>query len=354
MAIQLYNTYWMRFPHSRRDHDLAVGNCLTLFDAAARAGVRRIVHISVLHPSLGSPYSYFRGKAAVEQGLADLGIPFAIARPAVLFGGRGVLINSIAWLLRHLPVFAIGGRGDYRIRGISVDDLAGLCVDLGTRGESIVVDAVGPQTLTFKELVQAVKSAVGSSALIVPVPGALLRTPSYSKGIVLRDKLLTNDEYQAMADGLAYSGAPASGRTVMTDWIAQHGPELGRRYANGQDHRRRRPRSRTRPAPGALQHRQAPRGHRLRHPRRRTRRTRRGHPSRTTHRPTRIPRNTGCNPTTTTTRSSVSPRQWLGIYNPNWCILSDTPRSLAAVTWLVASALAGLGTSRSPSSATSA
>lgn len=231
----LYNTYWMRFPHSRCDHDLAVRNCLTLFDAAARAGVRRIVHISVLHPSLSSPYSYFRGKAEVEQGLAALGIPYAIARPAVLFGGRGVLINNIAWLLRRLPVFAIGGRGDYRIRGIHVDDLARLCVDLGARSESLVVDAVGPQTLTFKEMAQAVKSAVGSNAVIVPVPGTLLRTLSHAMGMVLRDKLLTGDEYQAMVDGLAYSDAPATGRIVLTDWIAESGPELGLRYANELD-----------------------------------------------------------------------------------------------------------------------
>lgn len=113
-----------------------------------------------------------------------------------------------------------------------MDDLARLCVDLGARSESVVVDAVGPQTLTFKKLVQTVRSAVGSNAVIVPVPGALLRTLSHAMGIVLRDKLLTNDEYQAMADGLAYSDAPATGQIVMTDWIAEHGPELGRRYAN--------------------------------------------------------------------------------------------------------------------------
>ncbi|MQA64057.1 MAG: NAD(P)H-binding protein [Actinophytocola sp.] len=231
-AQTLYNTYWVRFPHHRCDHQVAVANTLTLFDAAARAGVQRIVHISITHASPTSPYSYFRGKAEVEQGLAALGIPYAIARPATLFGAGGVLINNIAWLLRHLPVFAIGGRGDYPIRGIHVNDLASLCVDLGARSDSVVVDAVGPQTLTFKELVQAVKSAVGSNALIVPVPGALLRVMSRTMGMLLRDKLLTSAEYQAMVDGLATSDAPATGRTVMTDWIAEHGPELGRVYAN--------------------------------------------------------------------------------------------------------------------------
>jgi uncharacterized protein YbjT (DUF2867 family) len=96
--------------------------------------------VSITHPSLTSPESYFRGKAEIEQALADCGVPHAIARPAVLFGGNGVLLNNIAWLLR-LPVFAVGGRGDYRLRPIHVDDLARLCADLGERADTLTVDA---------------------------------------------------------------------------------------------------------------------------------------------------------------------------------------------------------------------
>ena len=83
-----------------------------LFDAAKRAGVQRVVHVSITHANPGSPFPYFAGKAAVEAHLRDLGVPYAIVRPAILFGGDDVLVNNIAWLLRRLPVFAIGGRGD--------------------------------------------------------------------------------------------------------------------------------------------------------------------------------------------------------------------------------------------------
>src|SRR5438094_5051288 len=131
-ATTLYNTYWVRFPHGARDHNTPVENSRALFTAARRAGVQRIVHVSITNPSIESPYSYFRGKAHVERALAETGVPFAIVRPAVLFGGDGVLINNIAWLLRRLPVFAVGGGGDYRLRPVHVDDLAQLCVTLGT------------------------------------------------------------------------------------------------------------------------------------------------------------------------------------------------------------------------------
>ncbi len=170
----LYNTYWVRFAHGDISHELAVTNSKILFAAAARAGIQRIVHVSITHPSLASADSYFRGKAEVEQALATCGIPHAIARPAVLFGGDGVLVNNIAWLLRRLPVFAIGGRGNYRLRPIHVGDLAKLCAGLGERADTVTVDAVGPQSLTFRQLVSEIRDAVGSRSVLLPVPGTLV------------------------------------------------------------------------------------------------------------------------------------------------------------------------------------
>jgi nucleoside-diphosphate-sugar epimerase len=234
-AHTLYNTYWVRFPHGRVDHQTAVANSRVLFEAAAQAGVQRIVHVSITNPSLDSAYPYFRGKAAVERILAGTPVPCAIVRPAILFGGDGVLVNNIAWLLRRVPVFAIGGRGDYRVRGIHVDDLARLCVTLGAGSDTVTVDAVGPQRVTFREMVDVIRGAVGSRARVISVPGPVLLGLSSVLGAALRDTLLTREEYRAMADGLADSAAPATGETAFTDWVAAHGPELGRVYANELD-----------------------------------------------------------------------------------------------------------------------
>ncbi len=231
----LYNTYWVRFARCQLDHPTAVANNRILFDAAARAGVQRIVHVSITHADPGSKYPYFRGKAQVEQDLAGTGVSHAIARPAILFGRNGVLVNNIAWLLRRLPVFAIGGRGEYRVRAIHVDDLARLCVRLGGRADNVVLDAVGPQSLTFWEMVTVIRAAVGSRSLVLPVPGSLVPPLSAALGVLLRDVLLTREEYQAMADGLADSDAPSTGEIAFTDWVARHGADLGRSYANELD-----------------------------------------------------------------------------------------------------------------------
>jgi NADH dehydrogenase len=232
----LYNTYWVRFAHGALNHEVAVTNSRMLFAAAAAAGVQRIVHVSITNPSHDAPDPYFRGKAAVEQALAASGVPsYAVARPAILFGRGDVLLNNIAWLLRHLPVFALGGHGDYRLRPIHVDDLAALCVELGARADTVVVDAVGPESLTFRQLVETVRAAVGSRSVLVPVPGALIPLLAGVLNLALHDKLLTADEYASMAAGRADSAAPATGKTALTQWVQAHADELGRGYANELD-----------------------------------------------------------------------------------------------------------------------
>ena len=70
----LFNTYWFRVPQAGETHDDAVRNLGVLFAAARRAGVRRIVHISVANPDAQSPYSYHRCKAQAEEALAASGV----------------------------------------------------------------------------------------------------------------------------------------------------------------------------------------------------------------------------------------------------------------------------------------
>jgi uncharacterized protein YbjT (DUF2867 family) len=105
----LINTYWVRFDQKLFTHERAVANTKVLFKAAKHAAVRRIVHLSITNPHIDSDLPYFRGKAELEEALTGLGISYCILRPTVLFGKEDVLINNIAWALRHLPVFGVVG-----------------------------------------------------------------------------------------------------------------------------------------------------------------------------------------------------------------------------------------------------
>ncbi|WP_186525921.1 SDR family oxidoreductase [Leekyejoonella antrihumi] len=228
----LINTFWVRFPHGGTTFADAVDRSNGLLDAAVDAGVRRIVHVSITHADPASPYAYFAGKGLVEQHLTALPIGHSVLRPAILFGGQAVLINNIAWLLRNLPVFAIGGRGTYRIRGIHLADLAHLCADEAESDTDVLLDAVGPERPTFRELVTLVRTAVGSRAALIDVPEPLVPVCAAALGAVMRDTLLTKQEYQAMAHGLADTTGAPTGDLAISDWIAKNGHRLGRTYLN--------------------------------------------------------------------------------------------------------------------------
>jgi NADH dehydrogenase len=230
-ADVLINTYWVRFPHGRATHALAVERSARLFAAARDAGVRRVVHTSITNPSPDSPLTYFRGKAAVEEALRATGLPHSILRPAVFFGERDVLLNNIAWAARRLPVFGVP-RGDFRIQPIHVDDFARLAVEHAARTDDVAVDAVGPEAPVYRELVATVARAVGSRTRIAAMPRAVVHAGAWILGLVTHDVVLTRQEIDGLADGLLVSRDMPTGATRLSDWLAAESSSLGVEWAS--------------------------------------------------------------------------------------------------------------------------
>lgn len=231
----LYNTYWVRFSHGENTFQRAVENTQTLFNAARDAGVRRVVHVGITNPSPDSTLPYFRGKGILEGALARSGLSYAIIRPTVIFGGESgedILINNIAWLLRRFPVFAVMGKGGYRLQPVYVEDLAGIMVGAGLSGENAILDAVGPEVYTFEELVRLIREQVGSQARIVHVsPGLALRFAQLI-GLLVNDVVLTRDEVVGLMAGLLVSPDRPTGHTRLSEWLAANADRVGVRYTS--------------------------------------------------------------------------------------------------------------------------
>jgi uncharacterized protein YbjT (DUF2867 family) len=229
----LYNTYWVRFDHGDTSFEQAVQRSRVLFTAAQRAGVERIVHLSITNPSISSPLPYFRGKALVEDALAQAGVPYSIVRPTWIFGGEhDVLVNNIAWILRHTPVFAVPGSGAYPVQPVHVEDLASICTHAAGADTNIVIDAAGPETMAFDELVALIRGATGARALVVHVPAPIMGLAARALGLLLRDVVLTPDEIDGLMAGLLVSDEPPLGEIAFSEWLEQSKGSVGRRYAN--------------------------------------------------------------------------------------------------------------------------
>ena len=210
----------------------AVDNALTLFDASKKAGIKRVVHISITNPSEDSPYEYFRGKAEMERALKESGLSYAILRPAVLFGKEDILINNIAWFVRNFPMFGMFGDGEYRLQPIYVDDLAKLAVERGQKGENCVIDAIGPETFTYRELIEEISLTLGKSRFVFGIPPSLGYCIGKMSGYILGDVTITWDEIGGLMDDLLYTESPPAGETKLTDWLKEHASSLGMRYHN--------------------------------------------------------------------------------------------------------------------------
>ena len=227
-----YNTYWVRFDKGENTQPRAVDNTRTLVKTAVKAGVKRIVHISITNPSPDSDLPYFWGKAANEQAVLESGLSYAILRPTVLFGKEDILINNIAWLLRRFPFFAIPGNGNYKLQPVFVDDLAELALEVGYAHDNILWDAVGPDIFTFEEMVRLIGRTLGLNRGLLHVPPKLALTAAQFLSTFVGDVMLTPEEVDGLMAGLLVSNEPPRCKTHLADWLEENKEIVGVKYAS--------------------------------------------------------------------------------------------------------------------------
>jgi uncharacterized protein YbjT (DUF2867 family) len=228
----LVNTYWVRFDKDQNTQPRAVENTRKLVNAARAAGVRKMVHISITNPSAESHLPYFWGKAANEKAVIDSGMGYAILRPTVLVGVEDILINNIAYLLRRFPLFLLPGDGSYRLQPVHVEDVAALAVEGVYSQDNYIVDAVGPDIFTFKEMVQLIGQKIGANRPLIPIPPRLALLAAQFISIFVKDVVLTPEEVDGLMAGLLVSHDPPLGRIRLADWLEENKDKVGKEYAS--------------------------------------------------------------------------------------------------------------------------
>lgn len=228
----LVNTYWVRFDKGENTQPRAVENTRKLVNAAKAAGVKRMVHISIANPSADSHLPYYWGKAANEKAVVESGMSYAILRPTVLVGTEDILINNIAYLMRRFPLFFIPGDGSYGIQPVFVEDLAELAVEGVYSKENYVIDAVGPDSYTFKEFVKLIGERVGVQRPLISVPPRLALFAAQFLSLFVGDVILTPEEVDGLMGNLLVSKEPARAKTAFKDWLNSNKQTVGTKYAS--------------------------------------------------------------------------------------------------------------------------
>lgn len=211
-----------------------------LAQACAKAGVRRLVHVSALgvpDDPAQAPSHYLRSKAQGEQALRTAqagGLQLTVLRPSVIFGAHDRFLNLFARLQSVAPVVPLAS-ADARFQPVWVDDVArGLirCLeDPATIGHTY--ELFGPDVLTLADLVRLAGQASGRARPVIAVPPAVGRLQARVLGLLPGEPPLSEDNLKSMRvpnvatgrlPGLAQLGVQAASvQSVASRYLARGG-----------------------------------------------------------------------------------------------------------------------------------
>lgn len=228
----LVNTYWVRFNYRQWSFQNALHNTGVLFSCAKKAGIKKIVQISVTNPSQEDQLPYYRGKALQEKILAELGLDYAIVRPTLVFGKEDILVNNIAWTIRTFPAVPIFGSGAYQVQPVFVGDLARICVEVSQAPGSQTIDAVGPETYTYQAFLKLIARELGRNIYFVRTSPGVGIFLGRLIGLFVRDVILTRDELRGLMRNKLTSAQEPNGETLFSVWLRDNKDLLGREYTS--------------------------------------------------------------------------------------------------------------------------
>ena len=203
--------------------------------AAKEAGVKQFVQMSALGADAQSDSVYARTKAEGEAAAFEYFPDAIVLRPSIVFGPEDQFFNRFAALARLLPALPLVG-AETHFQPVYVGDVAQAVVRAlgGQAKPGAVYEIGGPETKSFRELVQYVCDTIGRKRLLVPVPfeaahymalgteiadGALF-------GLFPKMLLTTRDQVRLLKnDNVVSPAALAEGRTLSGLGIAPEGYE---------------------------------------------------------------------------------------------------------------------------------
>jgi uncharacterized protein YbjT (DUF2867 family) len=191
-----------------------------LVAAAKDAGVKRFVLMSALGTSEETKdlVPYYHAKWDMEQSVKTSGLEHVIFRPSFVFGRDGGTLKVFRRLAKVAPVTPIVGPGRQRIQPIWVDDVAAYFAEAIEKPEAAnrTFELGGPETVTWNELWQRLKQALGTRRPSVHVPFGLMRAQAavlekLPKAPVTRDMLTmlaAGDNVATSSDAVDTFGLP--------------------------------------------------------------------------------------------------------------------------------------------------
>ncbi len=141
-------------------------------EAAARAGLGRIVYLGGLGDDADNLSAHLRSRRQVEQLLGLGGVPVTVIRAGIIIGHGGVSWELTRQLVEHLPVMVTPRWVATRTQPIAVDDVVRYLVGVLEPPEASgrVYEVGGPDVLRYSSMLQRVADIENRTLIVLPVP----------------------------------------------------------------------------------------------------------------------------------------------------------------------------------------
>lgn len=167
---------------------------------ACRDSKPRIVHMGALGTDMGSRSRYSRSKAAGERLVRDSNLPHTILRPSLILGPGGDFTTRFGSLIERYRKVPLIGPGESLLQPLYVGDVVKAAIAALVSEQGRVWDLVGPERVTWNELVVRVAQVAGLTRSIRHVPPRLARFVSKVSSLFSGEPLVTEDELILMQE----------------------------------------------------------------------------------------------------------------------------------------------------------
>jgi len=120
-----------------------------------------------------------------------------------------------------------------------VKDLAALAVNAAANSDNLTLEAVGPESFSYRELVREIGKAIQCERPVMHLTPGLGYLASRIIGLCVNDTFLTREEIRGLMAGLLDVDGPPAGSIRLSDWCRARATTLGRSYASELARRRR-------------------------------------------------------------------------------------------------------------------
>ena len=156
------------------------------------------IHVSALGINSAIDSKYAQSKLAGEMNIQKVFPLTTILRPSIVYSVDDNFTTNFMTLLNRLPLFPLYYGGNTKFMPIHCSDLTDIiCFTINKNINSSIIECVGPETLSFKEILKKLLKLINKKRLLVPLP-LFLANLSANFLELLPKPLLTKDQLKLL------------------------------------------------------------------------------------------------------------------------------------------------------------